>query len=335
MGYAKEIYHLAQQELDRRREHAQRTAAQHRDELNEKIPELRQIERELASTGLDAARAAILGKEDTAAQIEALRVKNLSLQKRRGELLMKAGFSADFLAVHYTCEKCQDTGFVAQTRCTCMEQLLQRLAYERVSDGSGIENCRFDNFYLDYYSAQPGEGGRIPRRVMEKILRSCREYAQGFSAPPKANASESLLFRGNTGLGKTHLSLSIAYEVIQKGFGVYYASCQRLMDRLQTQQFHRDPTDSTDYLQMALGCDLLVLDDLGAEFSTSFSIAALQNLINTRLVENRPTIISTNLDTQQLGDRYGERVVSRLLCAYQPYPFCGEDIRKQKRYQAL
>lgn len=328
MGYSKEVYRLAQQELDRRRDNAKHTAELRRSELGEAIPRLKEIEREMASTGLEAARTAISGQPDISALLAALRDKNLSLQEERAKLLAGAELPADFLEVHYTCKKCQDTGYVINERCECMDKLLRRLAYEKVSENGGMDDCRFENFFLSYYPDTPKPDGKIPSRVMAGILKNCQEYADAFQ--PHA---DSLLFRGHTGLGKTHLSLAIAYRVVEKGYGVYYVSCQRLMDKLQTQQFHRENSDGTDYQQLVLDCDLLILDDLGAEFSTNFTVAALQNLINARLTDNRPTIISTNLDTKLLGERYGERVVSRLLCAYRAFTFFGDDIRMRKRME--
>lgn len=328
MGYSKDIYRLAQQELDRRRDKAQRTAELRRAELEEALPRLGEIQREMSLTGLEAVRASIGSTGDISRTLENLRNKNLTLQKERAKLLSQADLPADFLEVHYTCPKCQDTGYVVNQRCACLDQLLRRMAYQKVSESGGLGECRFDNFLLSYYTDTPNAEGKVPSRVMAAILTSCRDYADTFHLH-----AESLLFRGHTGLGKTHLSLAIAYEVVEKGYGVYYASCQRLLDKLQAQQFGRDKGDSTDYQQMVLDCDLLILDDLGAEFSTNFTVAALQNIINARLTDNRPTLISTNLDTKLLGERYGERVVSRLLCAYRAFTFFGDDIRMRKRME--
>lgn len=326
MGYTKEIYHLAQRELDRRRDAAQRTAQIRRQELGDIIPRLREIEREMASTGLQAARTAIGGGSDVARALDTLREKSLTLQAERSDLLSQADLPADFLDVHYTCPNCQDTGYVINQRCQCLDKLLKQLAYEKVSESGGMGDCRFDNFRISYYPDAPQEG-KCPRHVMTSILKNCQDYAAHFH--PQA---DSLLFRGHTGLGKTHLSLAIAHQVVEKGYGVYYVSCQRLMDLLEAQHFGRS-VDGTDYQQLVSDCDLLILDDLGAEFSTNFTVAALQNLINARLTKNRPTIISTNLDTKLLGERYGERVVSRLLCAYRAFTFFGEDIRMKKRIE--
>lgn len=329
MGYAKDIYRQARQTLDTRREHAQQTVSMHKAEAYAKLPRLVQIERELADTGLAAAKVAISGganTDDIKWRISRLELKSTALQQERVALLTQHGYPPNYLAISYACPTCEDTGYIAQTRCKCMEQLLRTLAYQQVSENAG-DHCRFETFKLDYYPNDEVDHRRSPREAMKNILTICQNYAATFSPQ-----GESLLFFGNTGLGKTHLSLSIAFEVIEKGHGVYYASCQRLMDKLQAQQFGRAGSDETDYQQLALECDLLILDDLGAEFSTAFTIAALQNIVNVRLGEQRPTIISTNFDMNLLSERYGERLVSRLFCGYQPLPFTGEDIRKLKRY---
>ena len=327
MGYSKDIYQKAQQILDDKRSRAQLQSDQRRVRLYEQLPQLRDIENKLAKTGLAAAKAAISG-QDGLQLIEQLRESNLNLQKQRAKLLSDQGLPADYLRVHYSCEKCQDTGFVGQHPCSCFSTLLRKLAYQKLSDSSNAEECRFHNFKLQYYSEQPfGPYNVIPRRAMEKVFSICTAYARTFSS-----RSESLLLLGGTGLGKTHLSLSIAYEVIQSGFGVVYTTSQRLLDKLQAQQFSKHSKDDTDYQSLALSCDLLIIDDLGAEFSTSFTVAALYNIINSRIIEHKPTIISTNFDEKILCERYGDRILSRLLCAYRPLQFYGEDIRMLKRF---
>lgn len=329
MGYSKDIYQKAQQILDESRTHAEREADLRRTRLYEQYPQLREIENRLAKTGISAARAAISGGDQAVRLIEQLKESNLGLQRQRAELLSDAGLPPDYLEVHYACKQCQDTGLIGQRQCGCLSALLKKLAYQKLSDTSSAEECRFQNFHLDYYSEQPsGPYNVVPRRAMEKVFSFCTAYARTFS-----DRSESLLLCGGTGLGKTHLSLAIAFEVIQSGFGVVYTTSQRLLDKLQSQQFSRGYQDDTDYQALALSCDLLIIDDLGAEFSTSFTVAALYNIINTRIIERRPTIISTNFDEQVLRDRYGDRILSRLLCAYRPLQFYGEDIRMLKRFR--
>ena len=80
-----------------------------------------------------------------------------------------------------------------------------------------------------------------------------------------------------------------------------------------------------------LECDLLILDDLGTEFLSQFVTAMLYNIINTRLLEGRPTIISTNLSFQEISKRYTDRLTSRLFGGYMHIEFLGRDIRIQSK----
>ena len=328
MGYTRETYQKAQQALDARRAGAIRQAEERRTALHAALPELAELERSLASTGLAAVQAAISGGGRAPDLIAQLKEQNLALQKRRTELLTAAGLEPDFLDVHYTCPRCQDTGYIVEKQCDCMAELLRKAAYEQLGDCSGIRDCRFDNFLLDYYPTQPvGPYNIVPQRAMEKVLSICVDYARSFSLQ-----SESLLLCGGTVLGKTHLSLAIAGAVIQRGFGVIYTTSHRLLGKLQEQQFSRNSTETDDYQSMALGCDLLIIDDLGAEFSTNFTVAALYGVINERINLRRPTVINTNFDETILRERYGDRILSRLLATYRPLQFYGEDIRMRKRF---
>ena len=134
MGYAKEIYQKAQRALDESRAAAQQDAQRRRAALYAELPQLGEIERELSATGLAAAQAAIGGGEDAAKLIERLRARNLALQERRAEILRDAGRPADALAVRYACPVCQDTGYIGQKQCACLQKLLRELACESLGD---------------------------------------------------------------------------------------------------------------------------------------------------------------------------------------------------------
>ena len=134
---------------------------------------------------------------------------------------------------------------------------------------------------------------------------------------------------GNTGLGKTHLSLAIAAVVTQNGYGVVYGSVNNLVSKLEKEHFGRDEDNGT--LESLLTCDLLILDDLGTEFRTAFSTAELYNIANTRQMAKRPTIISTNLTMKELEAAYSSRFTSRIIADYVRCLFQGEDIRQKKR----
>ena len=158
------------------------------------------------------------------------------------------------------------------------------------------------------------------------MLKFCKKYADEFSGD-----SHSLLFQGGPGLGKTHLSLSIAQAVIDKGYGVIYVSAPNILSRLESERFGNNAERKGETEQFLNECDLLILDDLGTEFQTKYTSSAVYNIINTRLITNRPTIISTNLSGKEIQELYGARMMSRIIGMLDRVEFIGNDIRQIKR----
>lgn len=324
MGYDREIYDSAMAVMSDRRSTANRTARQHREEVRQKCPRALEIEREISGAGLRAARLIMTGK-DAQQQIAALAEENLRQQREFAEVLREAGFAEDYMEPHFACQACRDEGYIDGRMCECLKLLLRETAQQKLNRLTPLSLSSFERFDLSYYPSEPDEKtGLSPRRKMEDIFRFCTGYAQRFSLH-----SPSILMTGATGLGKTHLSLAIAREVIEKGYGVIYGSAQNFILQIERERFGR--SDSSESERQLQECDLLILDDLGVEFLTQFVSAAVYNLINTRLMAERPTIISTNLSISELENRYSERVVSRIIANYRILPFIGRDVRQLKR----
>ncbi len=321
MGYSREVYDAAMAELNRRKNRAEQEAQERKNAFYQICPRAREIQQELAATASQTARAVFSGGNGAQA-MERLREKSLGLQKEREALLMQVGLEKDALLPRYQCSHCEDTGYIDGKMCDCLKGLLRQEAYRSLNEMTPLTLSGFDQFELRYYSDHSDGGEPSPRAHMAQIFSFCQDYAAHFS-----QHSESLLFQGRTGLGKTHLSLAIARKVIGKGFGVVYGSVQNFVSTLEKERFGRSDGDTN---QVLLHCDLLILDDLGTEFSTAFVTAALYNLINTRLMAEKPTIISTNLSMKELLERYGERMVSRMIGGYIRFEFAGKDIRQFK-----
>ena len=320
MGYTAEVYRQAMRILEQRRADAQTTAALHRREVYAKVPQMQSLDDEIAQAAADAVKA--IGMQGDARKfIDSLSEKNLSAQEKRRCLLRENGFPEDYLQTKYTCSNCGDTGFCEGLRCKCVETLMQQIAYSSLCSDFPVERSTFDSFNLAFYSKRPDpKTGVVPYARMQEILGYCKRYAADFDLH-----SPSLFLYGETGLGKTHLSLAIAGAVTQKGYGVIYGSAQNLLDRMERERFKGEADGATDAI---LGCDLLILDDLGAEFSTQFSVAAVYNILNTRLQSGRPVIISTNLTVKELEKRYTRRITSRIFGTYTTLAFCGADVRQ-------
>lgn len=144
-------------------------------------------------------------------------------------------------------------------------------------------------------------------------------------------SGESAVYGGGRDWAKTYLSACIAMEVAARGYEVRYYPAQALIDRFERVRFNREAgADDLTAMREILSCDLLILDDLGAEFATAYSQSVLYQVINDRMTEGRATIISTNLDLPALSKAYNERILSRLIGSYTMLGFVGRDIRQQK-----
>ncbi len=319
MAFSKDTYDKADREIKRRLSEALSERERRHSEAVAKIPELLVIEDTMAQAGLATIKAVGMGNggEDF---IKKLAEINLDAQEKRRRLLVANGFTEDWLDVRYTCPKCKDKGSVGGYACECYKLLLRSIEYEKLCSKLPVNKCRFDNFKLDYY---PDGAGISPRRRMESVLGYCKAYAEDFSLH-----SPSLLLYGKTGLGKTHLSLAIAGKAVESGYGVIYMTAQNLFNRLEREKFGRGDGENTE--QAILDCDLLIIDDLGSEFSTQLTVSALYNIVNCRGLEEKPTIISTNLVPDELKNTYSDRIASRILSAYTILQFDGADIRQLK-----
>ena len=323
MGYSAEIYTKALSIVDRRRADAKAVAAEHRREVYAKIPQMQALDAEISRAAADAAKA--IGMQgDAQKYVQSLSERNLAAQEKRRVLLRENGYPEDYLKEKHTCSLCSDTGFCGGIRCKCVDDLMRRIAYSSLCSDFPVERSTFESFNLGFYSkrADP-KTGVVPYTRMEEVLNYCKQYAADFDMH-----SPSLFMYGETGLGKTHLSLAIAGAVTKKGFGVIYGSAQNLLDRIEREHFKGEDEGANDAI---LGCDLLILDDLGAEFSTQFSVSAVYNILNTRLMSGKPVIISTNLTIKELEKRYTRRITSRIFGTYTTLAFVGSDVRQLLR----
>ncbi len=320
MAYSNKIYNSAKRILEKRHDSAVMEADIRSSQIREEIPEIAKIQAGLQQVGIEISQL-FFYKQNTDEKVAELRERSFALVEERSKLLRKNGYDENALKPQFVCEMCEDKGFINGRMCACHKQLLKDLMRKEVSRFAPLDKCTFDNFSLDYYSEQPMENAIIPRQRAEKIFDTCRKYAQNFSLN-----SKNLIFFGGAGLGKTHLSLAIANVVINKGFNVCYGTSQNICDDLQSEQFGR--TDNISYTKnQVLGCDLLVLDDLGTEIDNQYSIATVYNIVNSRLLAGRPTIISTNYSFSKLEEKYDKRITSRLTGEYVPFYFIGNDIR--------
>ncbi len=328
MGYSSSVYKTATDRLFERRLKAEKEADRRKAEIYKKLPRTKELEKEISRCGIQAARAVISGGEITE-EMKNLRDSNLAMQSELTEILTSNGYDKNVFEPSYSCKKCNDTGYYEENGrtlvCNCLKQTLVSCACEELNRTAPLSLSTFKSFSLDYYEKEKDlKTGISPFNHMSKILRYCQNYAENFT-----KNSESILMKGATGLGKTHLSLAIANKVITKGFGVIYVSAPSLMQKLEKQYFSNN--DENSALDMLVECDLLIVDDLGTEFKSQLSVSLMYNIFNSRMLANKPVIINTNLNLRELEKFYTERFVSRIIGNAQKLDFLGSDIRVRKK----
>ena len=311
MGFSKEIYKEIIEEKRIERQRAEQIFDMKSEAFYNDNPCAAELKRTIAQLAIDATVAAIKGHKG---EIEKFSKMSEKMQEELNALIGKAG-----LVRVYSCPDCHDTGFIGGKYCACVHRAAKEKTRSRLSEFAPFDECTFDTFSLEYYDGKN-------REIMEKkTLKAVLDFCDAF---PKG---ENLLFLGKTGLGKTHLSIAVADCIINKGYNVFYISAGHAVTKLENEKFGKNDQDS-GFSETLTDCDLLVLDDLGTEFSSTFSRAAIYEIINERILQNKSTIISTNLSIGEIEERYSERLSSRFIGNYKALPFLGEDIRQKKAY---
>lgn len=325
MGYSAEVVkraraRLSQAKLDRELENRQHLAIAY-----QQVPRIREIDKQLQQTMSAAVLAAFSAGMNLQAELDQAKQQNLSLQAERNRLA-RLHFEDGFLDEAPICSLCGGEGYVGTQMCECLQELCrQEQKKELILLTGGQES--FSQFRLDYYPDRIDSTlGVNIRSVMEKTFEMCRRYATTFG-----NKSGNLLFSGDTGLGKTFLSACIARAVAENGHSVVYETAGHLFAALERAKFGGSEEERRS-VEKYTACDLLIVDDLGTEMPGQFVTSSLYNLVNDRILSGKATIISTNLNTEDLSKRYSPQIASRLRGNYVRVPFLGDDIRMKKNW---
>jgi len=329
MGYAV-IFNECLREYEKTRDISAKLLLKRRNEVYEAIPRVKEIDLELARTGIDLAKVILSGDSGNGDHAKELNKTNAQLQRERVKLLNAAGYKKTYLDNTYECKLCKDTGFQGGVRCACFNQKLIDKHYNMSNLRERLKRENFEYFDIRYYSEeQEQQRGLSPRANIQRIYQICNDFVKNFDGK-----YSNLLFYGDTGLGKTFLCNCIAKDLLDAGKVVLYVTAPELFKFYENYRFNKDELDEpTSYADMVNTADLLIIDDLGAEFATVIGASELFNIINTRILEQRHTVISTNLNPgTDFEDTYSQRTVSRLVGNYVMLKFIGTDIRKSKKY---
>lgn len=285
-------------------------------------PEIIELDQKIGKLCIELSISAFKSISNRDEYLRTLREKIMDLRMKKSELLVSNGFDMEYLNLHYRCNKCKDTGFIGNTKCSCFKQKVIDVYYTGSELKSMLKTHNFDNFKLDYYPSKKNElESESPKKNIEKILSKSMSFLKNFHT-----SYENLLFYGSPGTGKTFLSHCITKELIDKGFFVVYRTAEELIKGLKEIRFNGD----TSLEELLINCDLLIIDDLGTEQISDFTKMEMFNLLNTKLLKQKKMLVSTNLTLGNLSNTYSERITSRLLGNFTACKFFGEDIRIKK-----
>ncbi len=307
-----------------------------KNKIYQDYPELENIDKQINMVALNIARN-IVSSDEITRQIEKenMKLKLDKLENEKNKILKKINITRQDLEPDFDCKICNDTGIITEGKitsfCNCFKQDILNYTYKQ-SNILKLDEENFKTFDSGYYSNKPNkEKYGIEKSPLENI-EIIKKISLDFCKNIKSENSKNLLFTGNTGLGKTFLSNCIAREVIQKGFNVVYQTSPILMDQILEYKFSYDKTDEQkEKYNKIFNVDLLIIDDLGTETMNNNKFTELFNIINTRLLNNKKMVISTNLTLNDLYNRYDERILSRLIGNFTICKFIGDDIRLKKK----
>ncbi len=329
---ANEILNALLNEYEQKKLRAEIAADERKVSLYKKIPRLQTLEDEINNNALTTARN-ILNRR--LSDLSSLSDKMNSLKKEKEDILIKNHIDIDYLKPHYECPICKDTGYIQKENyqtemCSCLRQKLLDISFNK-SNMSNLDKENFSTFNELLFSneANPKKYrfSISPRENILKIKEKSLEFVQNFDHPDYKN----LLFSGNTGLGKTFLSNCIANEVLKLGKTVLYQTAPVLLENIIDYKLNKQKSNLEDINKSVLETDLLIIDDLGTESLNSMKLSELFTIINTRILNLNhkitKTIISTNLNINEIFSKYEERIGSRIAGYYDIYCFFGDDIR--------
>ena len=321
-----DIHKEAYKELDKIRTSNQKIKEKRTLEVYKKIPQIQKIDQEISQIGIKITKAALSTEKDIPSMIHLLKLEIDKLKKQKFDLLSKE-YSSNYLDLQYSCILCEDTGNINQKRCSCINKIITDKYLEISGTRLLLERENFSTFNLNYYSNEKNIPGTnfTERSYMNAILNQTKLFCENFG-----KKYENILFSGDPGRGKTFLCNCIAKALTDDGHIVFYSTANRLSKNIESSRFDKDQ-EARNLLKLYYNAPLLILDDLGSEFSTAATDPEIFNIINTRILYQKPTIISTNLDSKAMEIQYSQRIVSRLFGEYKTFKIISSDIRILKQ----
>ena len=203
------------------------------------------------------------------------------------------------LNIYYSCPKCKDTGYINNHECECRKA--QRIKLLR-------ENSRLPVLAtnITFKSNKIAEMNVIQKNTLSSLYLLCQNWVNNFSKTKKS----LICILGQVGIGKTTLAISIANELLEQEYSVFYATAFDINNIFVDKKFNKLSDESL--YNDAIASDLLIIDDLGVEVSNTIGKEYLFNVIDSRTNNNKKTIICSNLNMEEIESKYDTRIASRL-----------------------
>lgn len=321
----KDILKELSTEYERKRDRQLYEQRMRKENVYKKIPAIRRIDEDIFKAGLSMSKYIIGNPDKYMEAVEEAKGTIEKLKMEKAYLLTESNIPVDYMDIKYECNTCNDTGYLdSGSQCNCLRQALVSRAYKMSNIENSLEVENFKTFNINVFSNEPfGNENMTPRENMQDIV----SIAEGFISNFNENNGDNLLFYGTTGLGKTFLCSCIAKSLLDKNKIVIYQTAFTILEIIEGHRFKRD-TKANDYEYNSLfDADLLIIDDLGTEVSNTFTNAEIFNIVNTRIIGGKKTIISTNLTPKEISEIYTDRIFSRILDKFIPLKFYGPDLR--------
>ncbi len=315
---------------ERKRDKAESELEYRIKDVYSQIPEIKSIDDEVSKIGLELAKLVLLNPQDKDSIIAQSKDKMHELKLKKEELLNRYNVPNGYLDLQHSCNVCKDKGFLQNGhKCNCLKQEIINEAYKMSNLSRMLENQNFNNINTNIFSDEIFEDSNIsPRQNFLQIVSTCESFVFNFDR----DNDENLLFYGDTGLGKTFMCNCIAKSLLDRGYLVIYQTAFKMFEIIEDYKFKNSENHiSKDNYDNLFNCDLLIIDDLGTELTNSFTNSELFNILNTRLLTGKKTIISTNLSPMQLGSNYAQRIFSRIFDRFKMVKFIGNDLRWENK----
>ncbi|HVJ48606.1 ATP-binding protein [Desulfitobacterium sp.] len=259
---------------------------------------------------------------------ELIQADYLDELKKRRDLVPTSGSSSP-TEIQNQCPICFDRGIIVKDDvaypCSCMQQKKMENQFRHARMARGLLNCRFENFRQDFYHSLNSQD----RTYLEYALKAYTASQEFVRQCILESHGLGLLFTGPVGSGKTFLAAAIANALMEKDKQVLFLVVPDLLDELRAT--YKSEANELDLLDTAREIPILILDDLGAHNYTEWTRNRLYSIINSRLNEELPTVITSNLSLEEMEEHLGARTTSRLIQACRIFRLnVDQDIRLSK-----